>query len=143
VDRKKLQDLSKARLKDAKILLARRRWSGAYYLCGYVIECALKACLLRYLGESPALFGDPHYLKKELVDCWTHDLVKLVHLAGMDAEFGDACGVNPALEKFWGLTKEWEETSRYDEKTEAEAKALYEAVSHNPNGVFQWIRSRW
>jgi len=41
VDRKKLQNLAKLRLQDAKALLGRRRWSGAYYLCGYVIECAL------------------------------------------------------------------------------------------------------
>jgi HEPN domain-containing protein len=51
VDRKQLQNLARIRLKDAKALLGRKRWSGAYYLCGYVIECALKACILRHLGE--------------------------------------------------------------------------------------------
>jgi HEPN domain-containing protein len=142
VDRKKLQNLAKARLKDARALLGRKRWSGAYYLCGYVIECALKACLLRYIGESAALYGDQHYLKK-LAECWTHDLVKLVNLAGLDADFGAARGANLALEGFWGVTKDWKETSRYEDKTEAEAKSLYDAVSHNPNGVFKWIRSRW
>jgi hypothetical protein len=142
VDRKKLQNLARMRLKDAKALLGRKRWSGAYYLCGYVIECGLKACVLRYVGESEALFGDPSYLKR-LADCWTHDLVKLVNLAGLDAEFGLACAANPALNDFWKVTKDWKETSRYEEKTEAEAKALYEAVSHNPDGVFRWIQSRW
>lgn len=58
MDRKKLQWLAEERLKDAKALLGRKRWSGAYYLCGYAVECALKACLLRYLGESAAVFGD-------------------------------------------------------------------------------------
>jgi HEPN domain-containing protein len=142
VDRKKLQRLAKARLKDAKALLGRKRWSGAYYLCGYVIECSLKACLLRHLGESAAVFGDQSYLKK-LADCWTHDLVKLVNLAGLDAEFGAACGTNAALNTFWGVTKAWKETSRYEETTETAAKALYEAVSHDPDGVFRWIQSRW
>ncbi len=142
VDRKKLQRLAKERLKDAKALLGRRRWSGAYYLCGYVIECALKTCLLRYLGESEAVFGDPDYLKR-LVKCWTHDLVELVNLAGLDAEFGAARGANPALNTFWDATQEWDETSPYEGKTEAEARRLYEAVSHNPDGVFRWIRSRW
>jgi HEPN domain-containing protein len=142
VDRRKLQDLAKARLKDARALLGRKRWSDAYYLCGYAVECALKSCLLRYVGESGVIFGDQSYLKK-LADCWTHDLVKLVNLAGLDAEFGVARGTNAALNDYWGVTKEWKETSRYEDKTEAEAKALYEAVTNDSNGVFQWIQSRW
>jgi HEPN domain-containing protein len=142
VDRKKLQNLAKIRLKDAKALLGRKRWSGAYYLCGYVIECALKACILRHLGESASVFGDQNYLKK-LADCWTHDLPKLVNLAGLDAEFGAARGANAALNNFWLVTREWKETSRYEENTEAEAKELFEAVNHNPDGVFRWIQSRW
>jgi hypothetical protein len=32
VDRKTLQKLAEIRLKDAAVLLARKRWSGAYYL---------------------------------------------------------------------------------------------------------------
>ena len=142
MDRKTLQRIAKARLKDAKALLGRRRWSGAYYLCGYAIECGLKACLLRHLGESDAIFGDPGYLK-ELKDCWTHDLVKLVNLAGLDATFGTARAASPALERFWRVTKDWEETSRYEEKNEAEAKTLYEAVNNKPDGVFQWLQTHW
>jgi HEPN domain-containing protein len=142
VDRKKLQRLAKERLKDAKALLGRKRWSGAYYLCGYAIECALKACLLRYLGESEAVFGDRDDLR-ELAKCWTHDVVALVDLAGLRAELEADCGANALFKKFWLVTKAWKETSRYDEMTEAEARALYEAVSHNPDGVFRWMQSRW
>jgi HEPN domain-containing protein len=143
VNRKQLQNVAKARLKDAKALLGRKRWAGAYYLSGYAIECGLKACLLRYLGESDAVFGESGYLKK-LADCWTHDLVKLVNLAGLDAEFGTARRANPALEAHWGVVKDWMETSRYaDERPEAEARAMFEAVSEKPDGVFQWIPSRW
>lgn len=141
MNRQQLQNIATIRLKDAKVLLARKRWSGAYYLCGYAIECGLKACILKYIGESGAIFGDQAFLKK-LADCWTHDLVKLLNLAGLDGDFGAARGENSALDTFWGVTKDWKETSRYEEKTEAEAKALFEAVS-NPNGVFQWIQSRW
>lgn len=46
VDRKTFQNPAKVRLGDAKALVGRKRWSGAYYLCGYAVECALKACLL-------------------------------------------------------------------------------------------------
>jgi hypothetical protein len=142
VDRKKLQALAKERLKDAKALLGRKRWTGAYYFCGYVIECALKARLLRFLGESDAVFGDRDYLK-ELVKCWTHDLVKLVELGGLKAELEAACAANRAFNDFWLETKAWKEIARYEDKTEAEARNLYEAVSHNPDGVFRWIQSRW
>jgi HEPN domain-containing protein len=143
VDRKTFQKLAKERLGDAKALLGRKRWSGAYYLCGYAVECALKACLLRHLGESGAIFSDERRYLKDLADCWTHDLSKLVRLAGLEAKLGAARGANPKLAKFWGVTSGWSETSRYEEKTEAEARALYEAVCNNPDGVFRWMKSHW
>jgi hypothetical protein len=142
VNRNQLQALAKERLKDAKALIARKLWSAAYYLTGYIIECALKSCVLRHLDTTGILFRDREYLKK-LGDCWTHDLVKLVNLAGLDAAFGAARGANAALDRNWTVVTEWEETSRYAEKTETDAKALYEAVTHDPDGVFQWIQSRW
>jgi hypothetical protein len=142
VDRAHLQALAKERLKDARALLGRKRWPGAYYLSGYVIECSLKSCLLKYLGESKAIFGSADYLK-ELAKCWTHDLVNLVKLAGLDADFGAARGANPALAAYWGTVKDWKETSRYELRTEAEARVLYEAVSQKPDGVYQWMRTRW
>lgn len=142
MDRRQLQKLARMRLKDAQSLLGRKRWSGAYYLSGYVVECALKSCLLRHLGESSSVFGTQGYLK-QLADCWTHDLVRLVSLAGLEADFGAARGANPTLGSYWGIAKSWKETSRYEEKTEIEARELFEAVSHKPDGVFLWIQSRW
>jgi HEPN domain-containing protein len=142
VDRNQLRVLARIRLEDSRALLGRKRWSGAYYLCGYAVECGLKACLLRHLGESDAVFGDSDYLK-QLAKCWTHNLVELVNLAGLDKSFGISRGANSNLDYYWSTTKDWKETSRYVEKTEAEARALYEAVSHHPDGVFRWIQSRW
>jgi hypothetical protein len=142
VDRKHWQALAKERLKDAKALLGRHRWPGAYYLSGYAVECALKACLLKYLGESGAVFGDQSYLK-QLAGCFTHDLVKLVILAGLDGDFKAARNANTTLAANWGTVKDWKETSRYELKSELEAKALYEAVGNNPDGVYSWIRTRW
>lgn len=142
MNRKQLQALAKTRLKDAKALLGRKRWAAAYYLTGYVVECALKSCILRHLDQTGIIFSDRKYLK-DLEGCWTHDLVKLVNLAGLDAEFGAAQGANPALAGYWVVTKDWKETSRYEERTEAEARLLFEAVTHDPDGVFRWIQSRW
>ena len=67
----------------------------------------------------------------------------MVNMAGLDADFGVARGANPVLAASWGVTKDWKETSRYEEKTEAEARALFEAVNQKPDGVFLWIQSRW
>jgi hypothetical protein len=142
VDRKRLQDLSRSRLTDARALLGRKRWSGAYYLSGYVIVCALKACLLKHLGESDSVFGTQGYLK-QLNDCWTHDLVKLVSLAGLTANLDTAKNANAAFRGYLGIVKDWKETSRYEIKTEVQARALYEAVTHKTDGVYRWIQSHW
>ena len=142
VNRKQLQALAESRLKDVQALLARKRWSAAYYLTGYVIECALKSSILRHLEATGIIFSDREYLRK-LADCWTHDLVKLANLAGLDAEFGAARGANASLDRYWVVAKDWKETSRYEEKTETEARMLFEAVTNNPDGVFLWLRTRW
>jgi len=35
------------RLKDAEVLLQKGRNEAAYYLAGYAVECALKACIAK------------------------------------------------------------------------------------------------
>ncbi len=40
VNRAELQQLAEDRILDAQALLAVNRWSGAYYLAGYAVECA-------------------------------------------------------------------------------------------------------
>ena len=42
-----LQQLADDRVLDAEALLTAGRWSGAYYLSGYAVECALKACIAK------------------------------------------------------------------------------------------------
>ncbi len=141
MNRRKLQFLAKTRLQDAKVLLGRKRWSAAYCLCGYAIECAFKARLLRHIGESDALYGDSGFRKK-VNEFWTHDLGTLLSSGGLEAEFGAARGADPMLDGFWSVTVQWKETSRYEEKSESEAKTLFQAVSDSA-GVFQWFLNRW
>jgi HEPN domain-containing protein len=129
-------------LDDAESLLRASRWPAAYYLAGYAVECALKSCVLRHVHDTGAIFSSGDYLK-DLSKCWTHDFVLLLKLAGLTAVHGVALGANPAFRAYWEVAEDWEETSRYEEKTEAEAKALYEAIAHNPDGVFAWIQQYW
>jgi HEPN domain-containing protein len=46
-----LQKLAEDRLLDAEALLAAGRWSAAYYLAGYAVECAIKACIAKLVQE--------------------------------------------------------------------------------------------
>jgi len=51
MDRTDLQILADARIEDAKVLLNGRRWAAAYYLLGYAVECALKACAAKQFRQ--------------------------------------------------------------------------------------------
>ena len=77
MDRRKLRKLSETRLQDAKVLISCRRFSAAYYVTGYSVECALKACI----AKQTRRFEFPD--KKRITDSYTHNLVKLVELAGL------------------------------------------------------------
>jgi hypothetical protein len=50
MNRAELQQLAEARLADAQVLLEAGRLDGAYYLLGYVVECALKSCIAKQFG---------------------------------------------------------------------------------------------
>ena len=75
MNRGDLKNLALTRLKEVEVLLTNRQYSGAYYLSGYVIECALKACIAKQTHEFE--FPD----KKTVMDSYTHDLEKLVKIA--------------------------------------------------------------
>ena len=49
VNRGDWQRLSRSREREAKVLLDAGEHAGAYYLCGYAVECALKACIVKAL----------------------------------------------------------------------------------------------
>jgi HEPN domain-containing protein len=47
VTRKELEALSRIRLREAEALARLGMSDGAYYLAGYCVECALKACIAK------------------------------------------------------------------------------------------------
>jgi len=57
-----LYRLTAARLEDARILLHQNRAQAAYYLAGYAVECALKACIARKTALHE--FPDMHHARK-------------------------------------------------------------------------------
>jgi HEPN domain-containing protein len=92
MNRNDFQQLSELRLKEAKALLAAGFPEGAYYLAGYAVECALKACIARKTQE----FDFPE--KKRVNDSHTHDLGKLLVLAGLSEDLQLGFTANARME---------------------------------------------
>lgn len=139
VNRAQLQQLAEDRIVDARCLLDGGRWSGAYYLAGYAVECGLKACIMAHVEAVGAIFQDKKFSEK----CWTHDLEELLKLANLKPTLDADTAANTAFSTNWGVAKDWKETSRYEQKTQAQAQTMYDAIASNPDGVLPWLRIRW
>jgi hypothetical protein len=131
--------MAEERIKDAKALLDGGRWEFAYYTVGYAVECALKSCLLARMIHTGWVFQD----KWKAQDCLTHDFGELVKLADLTAELNAKLAAKPTFVAHWGTAIQWKVTSRYEVKTEAEARALYAAITEDPDGVLLWTRNYW
>lgn len=135
-DQATFQQLAEFRLAEAKLLLAQGLPSGAYYLAGYAIECALKAIVAKDFraNEIPDL--------KYVRDIYTHDLSALLRLANLEEELDAEKKNNPELYDCWTTVKTWSETARYKVWTEADASAILDGVGGD-KGLLQWVRNRW
>jgi hypothetical protein len=78
-------------------------------------------------------------------DAFTHDLMKLVELAGLKLQLklDTTPATNPQLGINWQFAKKWNEKARYDQIPEANAVRLFEAVTDPTNGVLTWIKLHW
>jgi hypothetical protein len=139
VNQATLQLMAAERMLDAAALITSGRWSYAYYVAGYAVECALKSCVLARMIHTGGVFQD----KKFAEWCWTHDFGKLVDLAGLTPELNAQLASGGPFVGYWGRVAQWKETSRYEVKTEAEARALFEAIDNKPDGVLVWIQNYW
>jgi HEPN domain-containing protein len=140
VTRTEWQQLAERWLADAKALLDARRWSAAYYVAGYAVECGLKACVVARVAAAPELiFQDKRFSEK----CWTHSPADLVKVAGLEEDRVAEVAANPAFKENWNVAMAWSEQARYNTMTHHEAKRLYGAITNQANGVMPWIRARW
>ena len=140
MDRTLLRQLAEDRVRDAEALLKAKRWSAAYYLSGYAVECGLKACVLVYIRKNvDVIFRERKYSD----NCWTHDIEALVKLAGLKTQRDADARANSSLGINWQIAKDWSEITRYQRKTKLEAEELHQAVTDSANGVLPWIRTHW
>lgn len=136
--RLQLQALSDLRLAEAQLLLDNQFWAGAYYLAGYSVEMALKACYVKLLTSRDSL---PQRNVKEVV--YTHVLATLVKTAELESERELKCQSNPAFGTNWSLVRDWSEESRYEKKSEQSARDLMQAITDQQEGVLPWVKSHW
>ena len=138
-----LQKLAEERILDAKNLLDGGRWEFAYYAAGYAVECALKSCLLARMIHTGWVFQEK--LKPD--QCLTHDFMKLIDIAGLtqeiEAHFITSAAGNGVFTRNWEKTKLWKVSSRYELKTEIEARELFAAITDDPDGVLKWLQNYW
>jgi hypothetical protein len=97
VSRKELQILSGIRLREARALAKLGMNDGAYYLAGYCIECALKACIAKLTRRHE--FPD----KKRANDSYDHSFEKLVNVAGLNQTLREEVQRDPAFRENWDV----------------------------------------
>ena len=137
MNRKDFQKLTSLRLREARALLNARCYSGAYYLAGYAVECALKACIARQTQRHDF----PH--RNAVRDSYTHDLVRLAQTAGVYTALDKEGDASPAFALNWTTVKDWKAESRYEVKSEDDAGGLLTAITARQHGVLKWIRQYW
>ena len=131
-----LQRLAEEKLADAKHLLADGRWANAYYLAGYAVELALKACIAK-------TFKAETIPDKALVNAtYSHNFTNLVGTAELTADLNNR-KMAQAFEINWGVVVQWSEESRYESRGEQEAKDLIAAIEDATDGVLVWIKAYW
>lgn len=138
LNRDTLRTLADSRLEESRVLLENRFWTGAYYMAGLAVECALKSCLASAVKEYD--FPDKQFVNAMYV----HSLENLFKLngalwAGLQADMK----ADAKLRVNWSTVKDWDDGKRYDVVEELEARALYEASTEAGSGVMEWIRGRW
>jgi HEPN domain-containing protein len=137
-NRATLQQLAETRLKESSLLIENHCYDGAYYLAGYAIEGALKACIAKQTKEYD--FPD----KDEVNKNYTHDLEKLLVRSGLESQFLEHKKLYPKAVAYWAIITKWSEAHRYTLNTsKSDARRLLEAINDQTDGIILWIKKFW
>jgi len=137
--RQQLRELALLRLQEAEALFQTGLYDGCAYLCGYVIELALKARICATLGVN--VYPEKGSRLRDAMK--SHVLDDLGLLAGMGHDLTPA---RPDLIANWSFLIEWKPEWRYNQKGSYDRKAaqkLLDAVRSRPDGVLTCISARW
>lgn len=132
-----LQKLADEKLSDAEVLSNAKSWSNAYYLAGYAVELAIKACIAK------SFKADTVPDKDLVIKTYSHEFPKLIGTAGLTAELQKQVQASQDFSTAWGVVNEWSPEDRYRFNSEQDAKELIEAISDATHGVLPWIKTHW
>ena len=118
-----LTGIARARIKDAAVLLSRRRFDACVYLSVYAVEAALKARIIRSLRWAG--FPDSPNEWKGMGSLKTHDFEILLSFTRRR----DAITVRYAAE--WSVVRTWQPELRYvpvGSATLVSARVMFESA---------------
>jgi len=133
-----LEKLVDIRIAESKALLESNNFHGAYYLVGYALECAFKACIAKQVKEFD--FPSKHLANAS----HTHKLSELLGTAGLKQKLSTKEKEDQEFSLNWAVAKDWTETSRYDCTIEqTRAVDLFNAVTDHQSGILTWLKTYW
>ena len=116
-----LKALANEKLADAKALYAAERWDGAFYICGYAIEMALKYKICKTLDwDEYPVSGRGAEKHKSFK---THKFEDLLHYSGAEKQ------KNTFIAE-WSVVMKWDSEIRYSsvKQTAQDVKLMIEAT---------------
>lgn len=138
MNKKDLEDLVDIRVQEAKALLDSGFFQGAYYLAGYSLECAIKACIAKQVKEFD--FPNRDLAQKS----HQHRLNDLLGVAGLKQKLDEKEKDDVEFKLNWAVAKDWTVESRYENQIEeSRAKDLYQAVTDEKSGILAWLKTFW
>ena len=72
---------------------------------------------------------------------YSHDLIALLKLAGLNARLDEESKKNPDIAANWGVVKSWNVDSRYE--TSGLKGSDMDTAVNSENGILQWIKLHW
>lgn len=138
MNRSDFQQLAELRVKDGKALLSAGLSAGAYYIVGYAVESALKACIAKKVRKHD--FPD----RKTAVSFYQHDLVGLLAMTDLKPKLDEKRKLDGAFDANWAVVKDWTSEKRYERKiSRKSARDLVSAITDPKHGVLPWIQKFW
>ena len=143
---KQLREISKSRLRTSKILIDHQDYDGAFYMMGYVLECALKSVICKRLNLANYPDKDSSEDKRSIFR--THKFDILLTLSGIEKDFSLSTLVPARRSENWSIATKWRPETRYEpigSHNQIEVVRVYEALTENPEGILNWIskKKKW
>jgi HEPN domain-containing protein len=139
MNRRDFQVLAEVRIREALVLLENQCYQGAYYLAGYAVECALKACKAKNTDQY-----DFPPDRNTVNRIYSHNFNWLLQ----EAELEEAHEIETSTDSQFAVNChqviEWNEGTRYRPSIlQNDAEEMTLAVADKDHGVLAGLRELW